>query len=118
LLGDLNTLVRADCTTRNPAKAERLAARMDELEKRIAELAQREELERMRPELDGTQIMAFLGIPPGPLVGEASRFLLELRLEEGLLGADEVYERVAAWARERGIEPVGEKVPPKEKKPQ
>jgi poly(A) polymerase len=118
LLGDLNTLVRADCTTRNPAKAERLSARMDELEKRIAELATREELERMRPELDGNQIMAFLGIPPGPLVGEAAGFLLELRLEEGLLGADEVYERLAAWARERGIEPVGEKVPAKEKKRQ
>ena len=116
LLGDLNTLVRADCTTRNPVKAERLAARMDELEKRIGELAKLEELERMRPELDGNQIMAFLGIPPGPLVGEASRFLLELRLEEGLLGADEAYERLAVWARERGIEPMGEKVPSKEKK--
>jgi hypothetical protein len=50
-------------------------------------------------------------------VGEASRFLLELRLEEGLLGADEVYERLAAWARQRGIAPVGEKIPPKERKP-
>jgi poly(A) polymerase len=116
LLGDLNTLVRADCTTRNPAKAERLAARMDELERRIAELAKREELERMRPELDGNQIMAFLGVAPGPIVGEASRFLLELRLDEGLLGADEAYERLAAWGRERGIEPAGEKVAPKQKK--
>jgi poly(A) polymerase len=116
LLGDLNTLVRADCTTRNPAKAERLAARMDELERRIAELAKLEELERIRPELDGNQIMAFLGVAPGPIVGEASRFLLEVRLDEGLLGADEAYERLAAWAREQGIEPAGEKVAPKQKK--
>jgi poly(A) polymerase len=116
LLGDLNTLVRADCTTRNPAKATRLAARMDELEQRIAELAQREELERIRPELDGTQIMAFLGVPPGPVVGEAYQFLLDLRLDEGPVGSDEAYERLAAWARDRGIEPVGEKVPPKPRK--
>ncbi|MGH2817037.1 MAG: CCA tRNA nucleotidyltransferase [Actinomycetota bacterium] len=116
LLGDLNALVRADCTTRNPAKAERLAARMDELERRIAELAKLEELERIRPELDGNQIMAFLGVGPGPLVGEASQFLLDLRLDEGLVGPDEAYERLAEWARGRDIEPAGEKVPPKKKK--
>ncbi len=116
LLGTLNDLVRADCTTRNPAKAKKLALRMEELEERIAELATREELESIRPELDGVQIMAYLGIEPGPLVGRAHDHMLEIRLEEGELGADEAYKRLDAWAREQGIEPVGEKVPPKPKK--
>jgi len=116
LLGTLNDLVRADCTTRNAEKAKRLAARMDELEVRIKELAAQEEIEKMRPELDGSQIMAFLGVPPGPLVGEARDFLMELRLDEGVLGEDAVYERLDEWAGERGIEPVGQRVPPKPKK--
>ncbi len=116
LLGTLNDLVRADCTTRNAQKAKQLAARMDELERRIGELAAREEIEKMRPELDGGQIMAFLGIPPGPLVGEAREFLMELRLDEGLLGEDEAYARLEKWARERGIAPAGERVSPKPKK--
>lgn len=116
LLGELNTLVRADCTTRDPMKARRLTKRMDELEARIAELAEKEELAALRPELDGVQVMAYLGIEPGPLVGQAHDFMLELRLEEGELGADEAYKRLDAWAREQGIEPVGTKVPPKPKK--
>jgi poly(A) polymerase len=110
LLGLLNALVRADCTTRNQDKARRLAARMDELEQRIKELAQREELDRIRPELDGNQIMAYLGIGPGPLVGEAVAHLLEIRLEEGELGEDEAYGRLDAWARARGIAPVGRRI--------
>jgi poly(A) polymerase len=118
LLGLLNELVRADCTTRNPAKAKKLQARMDELEERIADLASREELQSLRPELDGVQIMAFLGAEPGPIIGEAYEFLLELRLEEGVLGAETAYSRLDAWARERGVIPVGEKVPPKPKKPE
>ena len=117
LLGTLNSLVRADCTTRNAAKAKRLAERMDELESRIQELAAREEIEKMRPELDGGQIMAFLGIPPGPLVGEAREFMMDLRLDEGLLGVDEAYTRLERWARDHDIEPAGERVSPKEKKP-
>ena len=116
LLGTLNALVRADCTTRNAAKAKQLAARMDELEERIKELAAKEEIERMRPELDGGQIMAYLGIPPGPLVGEARDFMMDLRLDDGLLGEDEAYHRLDAWARERDIEPAGTRVPPKPKK--
>jgi len=116
LLGTLNDLVRADCTTRNPQKAKQLAARMDELEARIKELAAREELEKMRPELDGGQIMAFLGVTPGPVVGEAREFLMELRLDEGLLGEDEAYARLDQWARARNIEPVGERTAPKAKK--
>lgn len=115
LLGRLNALVRADCTTRNAAKAKELALRMDELEARIAELAQREELDRLRPELDGFQVMAYLGIDPGPLVKQTLDFLLELRVEEGLLGEEEAYKRLDEWARARGIVPAGTRVPKREK---
>lgn len=108
LLGTLNALVRADCTTRNPAKAKRLAARMDELEERIVQLREREELDRIRPELDGRQIMEFLGVEPGPIVGQALAYLLELRLEEGEMGEPEAYKRLTEWAREQGVEPSGE----------
>jgi len=116
LLSELNALVRADCTTRNPAKAKRLAARMDELEARIAELAEREQLASMRPELDGFQIMAYLGVPPGPIVKEAIDFLLDVRLDEGEIGQEAAYERLDGWARDRGIEPAGDKVAGKPKK--
>ena len=101
LLPTLNAMVRADCTTRNQAKAKELAGRMDELEARIAELAAKEELDKIRPELDGRQVMELLGVPPGPLVGEAMGFLLELRLEEGLLGEDEVSRRLDEWWKQR-----------------
>ncbi|MDQ3984989.1 MAG: CCA tRNA nucleotidyltransferase [Actinomycetota bacterium] len=117
LLGDLNALVRADCTTRNPERAQRLAERMDELEDRIRELAEQEELARIRPELDGRQVMAYLGRPEGPLIGEAMEFLMEVRLEEGMIGTDEAFKRLDAWARERGIEPAVEKLPPQKKSP-
>ncbi|HET7481673.1 MAG TPA: CCA tRNA nucleotidyltransferase [Actinomycetota bacterium] len=116
LLGDLNALVRADCTTRNAAKAKRLSARMDELEDRIKDLAAREEIEKMRPELDGGQIMAYLGVSPGPVVGDAREYLMDLRLDEGILGVDEAYRRLDAWARERGIEPRGTRTDPKKRK--
>jgi poly(A) polymerase len=104
LLGDLNRLVRADCTTRDSAKAKRLAARMDELEERIAELAEREALDRLRPELDGNEVMEILGIGPGPLVGEALSYLLEIRLDEGEIGKEAAFERLASWARAKGLE--------------
>ena len=97
LLGGLNELVRSDCTTRNPEKARQLARRMDELEERIAQLREQEELDRIRPDLDGRQVMERLGIPPGPLVGEALAFLLELRLDEGPLGEDEAGHRLHEW---------------------
>jgi poly(A) polymerase len=103
LLGRLNDLVRADCTTRNQAKARELADRMDELEQRIRELAAREEIERIRPELDGKEVMEFLGLEPGREVGEALAFLLELRLDEGPIGKEEAYRRLRAWAEERGM---------------
>jgi poly(A) polymerase len=115
LLGTLNALVRADCTTRNAAKAKELAARMDELEARIAQLAEQEELDRLRPELDGFQVMAYLGIAPGPQVKEALDFLLELRMDEGILGEEEAFKRLDEWARERGIDPAAERVAKREK---
>jgi poly(A) polymerase len=106
LLDELNHLQRCDCTTRNPRRAAALARRMDDLERRIGELREREELDAIRPPLDGRQVMAFLGIPPGPLVGEALDFLLEARLDEGPIDEADAYARLAAWARERGVEPV------------
>ncbi len=99
-LGRLNRLVRADCTTRNAAKAKRLAERMDELEARIAELAEREEIARIRPELDGNKVMEHLGLSPGPEVGKALAFLLELRLDEGEIGEEEALKRLDEWAAE------------------
>ncbi len=97
LLSELNVLTRADCTTRNPKKAEMLAKRMDDLEARVAELAEREELASIRPELDGTAVMEQLGLVPGPEVGRALAFLLEVRLEEGLLGEEIVRQRLDNW---------------------
>jgi poly(A) polymerase len=104
LLDDLNELTRCDCTTRDARKAAALGRRMDELVARIAELREHEELARIRPALDGKQVMKFLGVAPGPVVGEALAFLLELRLEEGPIDEEESYERLAEWARERGLE--------------
>jgi poly(A) polymerase len=97
LLTELNVLTRCDCTTRNERKAATLAKRMDELEDRIAELSQREELASIRPELDGNQVMQQLGTGPGPLVGKALAFLLEIRLEEGLIGEAEIRQRLDQW---------------------
>jgi poly(A) polymerase len=97
LLDRLNELTRCDCTTRNEAKAQALARRMDELEARIAELREQEELRAIRPDLDGNAVMARLGIGPSRHVGEALAFLLELRLEEGPLGEEEAGRRLDAW---------------------
>ena len=96
-LDRLHVLTRADCTTRNKAKADRLRRAYDSLEARIDELAQEEELAALRPDLDGTQIMAILGIPPGREVGEAYRFLLELRIDEGPLGPERAEAELRAW---------------------
>jgi poly(A) polymerase len=97
LLDRLNELTRCDCTTRNPKKAEALARRMDQLEARIVELREQEELAAIRPDLDGKAVMTHLGIGPGREVGEALAFLLELRLEEGPLGEEEAYRRLDQW---------------------
>ncbi len=105
LLELLNELTRADCTTRNAARARALARRMDELEARIEHLRAQEELAAIRPDLDGNQVMSRLGLKPGPVVGEALAWLLELRLEEGPLGADEAARRLEAWWTARTAEP-------------
>lgn len=97
LLAELNVLTRSDCTTRDERRARALSRRMDELEERIAELAAAEELAALRPELDGREVMAHLGIGPGRVVGEALDMLMELRLDEGLLGRDEVVRRLDEW---------------------
>lgn len=97
LLDELNELTRCDCTTRNQRRAQELSQRMDALEARIAVLREQEELEAIRPDLDGRQIMDLLGVPPGPVVGRALAFLLELRMEEGPLGQDEAERRLREW---------------------
>ena len=103
LLDKLNQLTRADCTTRDPKRAERFARLQDELEERIARLAEQENLEAIRPQLDGRQVMERLGLDPGPLVGEALAYLMEVRMERGEIPEEEAYELLEAWARERGI---------------
>ena len=97
LLDQLNELTRCDCTTRNAARARALGRRMDELEARIAELRAKEELDALRPELDGRQVMEALGVPPGPIVGRALDYLLDIRLDEGLLGEDQARARLRTW---------------------
>ena len=96
-LARLHVLTRADCTTRDVAKAERLRRAYDDLERRIAELGAREELDAIRPDLNGTQIMEILGIPQGRDVGRAYAFLLERRIEEGPLGEDRAREQLLGW---------------------
>jgi poly(A) polymerase len=102
-LDQLNELVRCDCTTRNQAKARALSRRMDDLEARIAELAEREELASIRPAIDGHQVMELLGVAPGRVVGEALDMLLEARIEEGPMSEAEAERRLLAWAEEREI---------------
>ena len=97
LLNELNVLTRCDCTTRNEKKALMLSRRMDELEQRIAELAEQEQIAALRPELDGVAVMKLLDLAPGPHVGRAMDFLMEIRLEEGLLGEEEITGRLRQW---------------------
>jgi poly(A) polymerase len=117
LLGELNELQRADCTTRNKRKAAALARRMDDLEARIQALRAREELDAIRPPLDGRQVIAYLGIPPGPAIGEALDALLEARLDEGPIDLDDAYRRLDAWAAAHGIEPARTRIPPNAERP-
>ncbi|WP_067493837.1 CCA tRNA nucleotidyltransferase [Actinoplanes sp. TFC3] len=102
LLSRLHKLTRSDCTTRNKRKAAALAADYDALEERIARLEAEEDLARVRPDLDGNAIMELLGVPPGPIVGQAWRFLKELRLDRGPLPRDEAEIELLRWAREQG----------------
>ena len=98
----LHILTRADVTTRNRRKADRLGFAYDDLEQRIKELAEQEEMAAVRPDLDGEQIMAVLGVGPGREVGEAYRYLLEQRLDDGPLGEEEATRRLTSWWAERG----------------
>ncbi|MEY3360921.1 MAG: hypothetical protein RL531_640 [Actinomycetota bacterium] len=103
LLARLNHLQRCDCTTRNRKRAAALERRMDELERRIEELRAQEELDAIRPPLDGRQVMDHLGVGPSRVIGEALDHLLEIRLDEGPIEEAEAYRRLDAWAAERGI---------------
>ena len=103
LLDRLNQLTRADCTTQNPFKAKKLEALQDDLEERIARLAEEENLQAMRPPLDGTQVMEHLGVEPGPLVGRALDMLMEVRLERGPIEQDDAYRLLDAWWAERRL---------------
>jgi len=103
LLEELNELTRCDCTTRNARKAAVLAQRMDELEVRIGELREQEDLGRLRPALDGLEVMELLGIAPGPTVGRALDFLMEIRLDEGEIDHKDARRRVQEWFQQQNI---------------
>ena len=97
LLPRLHKLVRADCTTRNARKARRLQRTYDQLEERIAEIQEKEDLARVRPDLDGNEIMQILDLKPGPEVGQAWKYLKDLRLEHGPLEREEAIAKLREW---------------------
>jgi poly(A) polymerase len=103
LLERLHKLTRSDCTTRNKRRAAALSAAYDDLEERIEALREQEQIDALRPELDGYEIGAVLGIPPGPDVGRAYRYLLELRLDAGPIGKDAASAALRQWAAEHGV---------------
>ncbi len=103
LLPRLHKLVRADCTTRNPARRRALQRSYDDLEDRIARITAAEDLARVRPDLDGGAIMALLGVPPGPVVGRAWSYLKELRLERGPLDREVAEAALLEWAVREGV---------------
>ncbi|GLW12479.1 CCA tRNA nucleotidyltransferase [Microtetraspora sp. NBRC 13810] len=103
LLDRLHKLTRADCTTRNKRKAQALSRTYDHLEERIARLAEEEELAKIRPELDGNEIQEILGVGPGPVIGRAYKFLLDIRLDRGILGKEAAAAALRDWARENGL---------------
>lgn len=112
----LNQLTRADVTTRDKRKKRRFAQAMNDLEARIEVLAEQEALQAIRPALDGHQMMAYLGIEPGPLVGKVWAFMKEKAIELGPIDGDTGYELLDEWAEANGITPTGDKVDPKPKK--
>ncbi len=103
LLTRLHVLTRADCTTRNKAKAARLARAQDSLEERIVTLSAQEELKKIRPDLDGNEIMTILRLQPGPDIGRAYQYLLELRMEHGPLGRERATQELLRWAEAEGL---------------
>ena len=102
LLDRLNRLVRCDCTTRNKMRARKLGIAMDQLEERIAKLAAEEDLKRIRPPIDGNDIMSHLGIEPGPIIGDALDHLLEIRLDRGEYSREEALRLLDEWYAARG----------------
>ncbi|WP_433220321.1 CCA tRNA nucleotidyltransferase [Microtetraspora malaysiensis] len=105
LLDRLHKLTRADCTTRNKRKAAALSRTYDQLEVRIARLADEEELSKIRPELDGNEIQEILGVSPGPVVGRAYKHMLEVRMDQGVIGKEAAREELLAWARAGNVLP-------------
>ncbi len=103
LVDRLNELVRCDVTTANEKRERAIQRRIDDLEERIADLSQREELSRLRPPVNGNEIMEMLGIGPGPRVGEIMTILLEKRINDGPYSKDEAFEIATEWAKEQGI---------------
>jgi poly(A) polymerase len=97
LLGDLNDLVRSDCTSRNPRTVASINSLLDELETRIAQLAREDAVKAERAEISGDEVMSHLGIGPGREVGQAMRYLLELKRAEGVLGEEEILKRLDQW---------------------
>ena len=108
LLDDLNQLVRCDVTTRNKARAREIQDRIDQLEERIAKLREKEQLESLRPPINGNDVMAYLGMPPGPHIGVVMDMLTEHRIEEGPYEPTEAYRLVRRWALDKGMEDPGE----------
>lgn len=112
LLDRLNELVRCDVTTGNQRRESIIQTRIDELEERIRVLGEQEELARLRPPIDGNQVMAYLGIPPGPMIGRVMDLLLEKRIEDGPYPAAEAYDVIRQWALAEGLDDPG--TPPAE----
>ena len=102
LLGSLNHLIRCDCTTRNARKLAGIQEAMDDLEQRIGELAEADRVAAERPDMDGSAVMEYLDIAPGPVVGEAVKMLLEIKRREGCLERSELEARLDAWWAARG----------------
>ncbi|GAA4591559.1 CCA tRNA nucleotidyltransferase [Planotetraspora phitsanulokensis] len=105
LLERLHKLTRADCTTRNKRKAAALSQTYDQLEDRISRLAEEEELAKIRPELDGNEIQEILGLAPGPVIGRAYKHMLDIRMDEGMIGKEAAKEALLKWAHAQGILP-------------
>lgn len=103
LVDELNELVRCDVTTGNPKRARAIQRRIDELEVRIAELAKQEEINALRPPIDGHQVIAHLGVEPGPLIGEAMRMLLDRRIDDGPYTEEEAFAMLDEFKAERGL---------------
>ena len=103
LLPKLNMLVRADCTTRHQHKREHLQLQVDDLERRIRELDDAERIAAERPQIDGSAVMAHLRLPPGPMVGQALRWLLDLKRTEGELSDEELFIRLDVWWEAQSI---------------